>query len=548
MTYPQSPQDASSYPTQTPWWQGAVLYQVYLRSFMDSNGDGIGDLPGITQKLDHIATLGVVGIWISPFFKSPMRDFGYDVEDYCAVDPMFGELDDFLQLLSEAHKRKLKVLIDLVPCHTSDQHDWFKESRRNRENPKANWYIWADPAPDGLPPNNWLSVFGGPAWHWDSRRSQYYYHAFLPEQPNLNFHCPEVLHAMLDAVTFWFDHGVDGLRIDAITSMFSDPTLRSNPPAKEELHYEGSHSNPFRMQQHLYDRDGPIVLTFLEQLRQLTDRYEGRVLMAEVADIDGPSTSAKYTNRSRLHTTYNFELLSPDFDLSRFRKIIERTQSLLGNEWITWTTGNHDVSRVVSRWGNSVHPKQKQLFAKLVLAWLLSLRGAICLYQGEELGLPQAEVPFKNLKDPFGLAFYPEYQGRDGCRTPIPWTSANMECGFTKGTPWLPLDQTHRALAVDLQASHPNSVLNAYRRLIHWRRSQPVLRLGAMKWLDLSLPAIKRSLNHLEMICLFNFSEEPIKIRVEPEFRSVDGHGFESYLEENQVVIPAYNAYFAIRT
>jgi alpha-glucosidase len=409
--------------SNSEWWRGAVIYQIYPRSFMDSNGDGIGDLPGITSRLEHVAGLGVDAIWVSPFFRSPMKDFGYDVSDYRDVDPIFGTLSDFDELLARAHSLGLKIIIDQVLSHTSDQHAWFTESRSSRNNPKADWYVWADPRPDGTPPTNWLSVFGGPAWQWDSRRRQYYLHSFLKEQPDLNFHCAEVQEALLGEVRFWCERGVDGFRFDACNHQFHDAQLRDNPPASTALLDEVSTvraDNPYAMQQHLYDKSQMENLAFLESLRKLLDTY-GAVALGEVGDENAPPVMAQYTELGRrLHLAYSFSLLTAEHSARHLRHQVETLDHALEptGGWGCWAVSNHDVPRVATRWSNGKADDTRR--DRLWLTLLLTLRGSASIYQGEELGLPEAEVPFELLQDPYGRAFWPEFKGRDGCRTPMP--------------------------------------------------------------------------------------------------------------------------------
>jgi alpha-glucosidase len=326
------------------WWRGAIIYQIYPRSFYDSNGDGTGDLAGIQAKLDYISALGVDAIWISPFFKSPMRDFGYDVSDYRAVDPLFGSNEDFIALLAAAHERGLKVIVDMVLAHTSDEHSWFCESRRSRTNPKSDWYVWADPNPDGTPPNNWMSPFGGPAWQWEAQRKQYYLHHFLRSQPNLNWQNPEVAAAVFDEVRFWLDAGVDGLRLDAITSLSHDPELQSNPARKldpKDPKYPAQSRNPCYWQELLFSRDQPRTLEVLAELRSLVDGYGDRYLIGEVGEVDMIAVSAKYAQSGKhLNSCYSFELMGSTFDASFLRRAVEATEKVLGTGWTTWAMSN----------------------------------------------------------------------------------------------------------------------------------------------------------------------------------------------------------------
>ncbi|MFT4189947.1 MAG: alpha-amylase family glycosyl hydrolase [Comamonas sp.] len=484
------------------WWRGAVIYQIYPRSFLDSNGDGVGDLPGIVQRLDHVAALGVDAIWVSPFFQSPMKDFGYDVADYRQVDPLFGTLADFDRLLARAHALGLKVLIDQVLSHTSDQHAWFQSSRASRTGERADWYVWADARPDGSPPNNWLSVFGGPAWTWDARRRQYYLHQFLASQPDLNFHHPAVQAQVLDEIRFWCARGVDGFRFDACNHQFSDALLRDNPPAAPgQVVSTVQAENPYAMQRHLYDKSRPENLAFLERVRGVLDEY-GAVAMGEVGDEDAPPLMASYTEGGRrLHMAYSFALLTRDGRAAHVRAEVERLTRELKSTggWGCWAFSNHDSERVATRWarpaaagetgaGGAGDAVGARSLAQCQLLWALltALRGSVCVYQGEELGLPQAEVPFALLQDPYGIAFWPEFKGRDGCRTPMPWQAAQPHAGFAPADarPWLPVPPEHAALAVDAQQADAHSMLAFARQWLAWRRGQPLLRTGALRFFD----------------------------------------------------------------
>jgi alpha-glucosidase len=493
------------------WWRGGVIYQIYPRSFADSNGDGIGDLPGITRRLEYVARLGVDAVWLSPFFKSPMKDFGYDVSDYNEVDPMFGTLDDFRALLARAHDLGLKVMIDQVLSHTSDQHPWFAESRRDRDNARADWYVWADAKRDGTPPNNWLSVFGGSAWQWDTRRRQYYLHNFLVSQPDLNFHNPEVQDALLESLRFWLEMGVDGYRLDAINFCFHDAQLRDNPArGMPEIDDPTTPpSNPYTWQVHRYDKSQPDALHFLRRLRTLVDRYGETTMLGEIGDEAGVTMVAQYTEGGdKLHKGYCFDLITSAYDAPHVRRVIDRFESVAGSGWACWALGNHDCLRVATRWGGAT-PSPALL--RLTPALQLSLRGSSCIYQGDELGLPEAEVPFEALQDPYGITMWPEHKGRDGCRTPMPWDSTAADLGFGSGTarPWLPLAESHRALAVDRHEADADSLLHHYRRLLHWRKGQPALIRGDIELLP-EHPQVfghVRSLRDERVLCAFNLSE-----------------------------------------
>ncbi len=395
------------------WWRGAVIYQIYPRSFQDTTGNGVGDLAGITRRLTYVADLGVDAIWISPFFVSPMKDFGYDVADYTDVDPLFGSLADFDALVAEAHRLGIKVIIDQVLNHTSDRHPWFGESRASRDNPKSDWYIWADAKPDGTPPNNWLSIFGGPAWEWDSRRRQYYLHNFLIEQPDLNLYNPEVQDALLAAVAFWLDRGVDGFRFDAVNFFYADRGLSDNPPAKRLEAGQILPVNPYGFQEHRYDKNRPETVAFLRRLRALLNRYPGAASVGEIGDEGERSLAlmAEYTSGGdKLHMSYTFDFLGPDFSRDFFRRHVELFESLVGDGWACWVFSNHDVPRHLSRWADRGFDREH--LARLAAGIILSLRGSVTVYQGEELGLTEAELAFADLVDPYSIRFWPDLKGQ----------------------------------------------------------------------------------------------------------------------------------------
>nr|WP_315480595.1 alpha-glucosidase family protein [uncultured Rhodoferax sp.] len=497
------------------WWRGGVIYQIYPRSFADSNGDGIGDLDGITAKLDYVAALGADGIWLSPFFKSPMKDFGYDVSDYCDVDPMFGTVADFRKLVDRAHALGLKVMIDQVLSHSSDQHPWFVESRASLNNPKADWYVWADAQSDGTPPNNWLSIFGGSAWQWDTRRCQYYMHNFLTSQPDLNFHNPEVQNALLDTVKFWLDLGVDGYRLDTANFYFHDAQLRSNPargrPDGEDPAVNAV--NPYGWQWHQHDKSQPENLAFLRRLRALLDQYPNTTMVGEIGDDDGLARVAEYTSGGdKLHMAYCFDLLGTAHSAAHFRGFVQRFEEVAPGGWPCWALSNHDVVRVASRWGlgtQAAHPDLLRLGAALQM----SLRGSPCIYQGDELGLTEADIAFEDLQDPYGITMWPEFKGRDGCRTAHPWSKDSADLGFSSAAkpvaPWLPVIEPHRALAVDVQERDAGSLLNFYRGLLRWRKNQPALVSGTLTVLPAhpQVLAFVRAFEGQQVLCVFNFSD-----------------------------------------
>lgn len=495
------PEDAND------WWRGAVIYQIYPRSFQDSNGDGIGDLRGIVQRLPYIASLGVDAIWISPFFASPMKDFGYDVSDYRAVDPMFGTLADFDAVVSTAHKLGIRIIIDQVLSHTSDQHAWFVESRAKQHNAKSDWYVWSDPKPDGTPPNNWLSIFGGSAWQWDSNREQYFLHNFLASQPDLNFHNAEVQAQLLDECRFWLDRGVDGFRLDTINFYFADKQLRDNPALAPELRNSeiATSVNPYNYQEHIYSKNQSENLAFLESLRSLTDQYPGVTLLGEVGDAQrGLEIVGEYTQgNKRVHMCYGFELLSGDeLSANRLKSVFDDYAEKAMDGWPCWAYSNHDVERHMSRW--QLSRESSRLYTTLMMC----LRGTLCLYQGEELGLPEAELSLKDLQDPYGIEFWPEYKGRDGCRTPMVWDSSQVNGGFSEGQSWLPVFAKHLKLSVQDQEQSATELLHHYRQAIAFRNTYSVLVKGdqsAMSAID-NVLMFTRSFDEKDIFCAFNIS------------------------------------------
>ncbi|MBS0225921.1 MAG: alpha-glucosidase [Proteobacteria bacterium] len=501
-----------------PWWRGAVIYQIYPRSFRDSNGDGIGDLPGITAHLDHVAALGADAIWISPFFTSPMADFGYDIADFRGVDPIFGTLADFDVVVKRAHALGLKVMIDQVLSHCSIEHPWFRESRKSRDNPKADWFVWADAKPDGSPPNNWLSIFGGVAWRWEPRRGQYYLHNFLSDQPQLNFHQPAVRQAQLDNLRFWMDRGVDGFRLDSINFCFHDAQLRDNPakPIEARAGRGFSPDNPYAFQYHWYNNTQPETPLFLEELRQSMDAHGEIAALGEISSEDSLATMAEYVTPKRLHMGYSFELLTDDFSAAHIRGTVETLEAKLQGGWPCWALSNHDVQRVASRWGGA-HPHPH--LARQLVALVCSLRGSVCLYQGEELGLPEADVPFEALQDPYGKTFWPNFKGRDGCRTPLPW-SAEADAGFGAPRPWLPIADAHRAMSVAAQEADAGSTLHASRAFLAWRKGQPAVVEGAIRFLEAPEPilALERAENGERMLMVFNLSANPVEWNLPPQW------------------------------
>jgi alpha-glucosidase len=497
----------------SPWWRGAAIYQIYPRSFADSNGDGIGDLPGITSKLEYVASLGVDAIWISPFYTSPMKDFGYDVADYCDVDPIFGTLADFDALIAKAHALGLKVMADQVYSHTSDEHIWFAESRSNKTNAKADWYVWADAKADGSPPSNWQSVFGGPAWTWDARRGQYYLHNFLSSQPQLNVHLPAVQDALLDVARFWLDRGVDGFRIDALNFAMHDPELRDNPPAPDEGRVR---TRPFDFQQQLHNQSHADIPLFVERLRTLTDGYDAVFTMAEVGGKEAEREMKLFTSGdTRLNSAYGFDFLyAPALTPSLVAHALALWPDSPGMGWPSWAFENHDAPRALSRWCSA---EQADRFARLKMLLFTALRGNIILYQGEELGLTQIDIPFEQLRDPEAITNWPLTLSRDGARTPMPWQAQDEFGGFSGDEPWLPLGADNLARAVDRQEADPASLLNLTRDLLALRNRHAALRQGRVAQCEAvgALLVLDRACAGEQLRGLFNISDQAIVLTAE---------------------------------
>jgi alpha-glucosidase len=449
------------------WWQYGIVYQIYPRSFQDSNSDGIGDLPGILSRIDHLVDLGVDAIWISPVYPSPMADFGYDVAEYCAIHPSFGSLDDFDRLIAAAHERNLKLILDYVPNHTSNQHPWFIESRSSRTSPKRNWYIWRDAKPDGSPPSNWLSEFGGSAWTWDEATGQYYYHAYLKEQPDLNWRNPEVRKAMLDTLRFWLDRGVDGFRVDAIHHLFEDAQLRDNPLNPDWR--QGM--SPSRRLIRTRTMDQPEVHEAIAEMRRVADAYEDRVMIGE-AYLPIDQLMAYYgVDLTGFHLPFNFHLLSTPWHPVAVAALIDAYEAALPpGGWPNWVLGNHDRARLASRLGS----EQARVAAML----LLTLRGTPTIYQGEEIGMTDVPISPEQVQDPWEKNVPGLGLGRDPARTPMQW-DATAHAGFTTGEPWLPVGADRHTINVAAQARDPCSILSLYRALIRLRCAEPALSVGA---------------------------------------------------------------------
>jgi len=497
----------SPFENSSSWWREGVIYQIYPRSFADSNGDGVGDLPGIIAHLDYLNdgtpnSLGVDAIWLSPVYPSPMRDFGYDVANYHDIDPVFGTLEDFDRLLAEAHKRGIRVIMDWVMNHTSDQHPWFLESRSSRDNPKRDWYIWRDRA------NNWQSVFGGPAWTWDEITSQYYLHLFLPEQPDLNWRNPEVRQALFAEARFWLDRGVDGFRLDVADAYFKDAQFRDNP-----FHLGGLRA--YERQKHVYDRNQPETHQALKEFRKLVDQYPERMLVGEVSK----ETAASFygNGADELHLAFNFAFLHCPWDARAFHRTIEAWERALPpGAWPCYVLSNHDVPRHYSRYALGRFSEAR---AKVAAAMLLTLRGTPFLYYGEEIGMRQGRIPHAEILDPPGKRYWHFYKGRDGCRTPMQWNDG-PNAGFTTGRPWLRINPDYRQVNVAVESHDPNSVLSFYRRLIWLRKVTPALRRGSYRALIEhpvgQLAYLRQTEDQAVLVCLNFFSRPAV---VEP------GHG-----------------------
>lgn len=533
------------------WWRGAVIYQIYPRSYQDTNEDGIGDLAGITQRLDYIAGLGADAIWISPFFKSPMKDFGYDVSDYTDIAPMFGDLAAFDAMVARAHELGIKVMIDLVLSHTSDQHEWFQQSSASRDNERHDWYVWADAKPDGSPPNNWLSIFGGPGWSWHSTRCQYYQHNFLSSQPDLNFHNSAVQDALLDVTRFWLERGVDGFRMDTINFYFCDKELRDNPALPVELRNAeiAPAVNPYNHQNHLYDKNRPENLAFLERFRALLDEYPAATAVGEVGDAQyGMQILQDYTKGdTRVHMCYTFDFLSGECPTAkRVSSVMEKFQKNAADSWVCWAFSNHDVVRHATRWQLSAEHALQHL--KMLASLLLSLRGSVCIYQGEELGLTEADIPFERLQDPYGITFWPKFKGRDGCRTPMVWENEPGRGKFSTVEPWLPVPPEHTELAVSEQEGVDESLLEHYRTSLKFRKGSLPLIKGTMEEIDISRDTLTfiRKYGNEAVFCAFNMGEEIARCTLPEnyELSEMEGNGFDQALNGRELTLRPYHAAF----
>ena len=496
------------------WWQKGVVYQIYPRSFSDTTGNGIGDLQGVIDKLDYLKeTLGVDAIWLSPFFPSPMADFGYDVSDYVNVHPMFGDLDTFDRLVEAVHRRGLKIIIDIVPNHSSDQHPWFLESRSSRDNPKRDWYVWRDAKPDGSPPNNWLSVFGGSAWEWDEHTGQYYLHSFLKEQPDLDWRNPDVKEAMLDVFRFWLDRGVDGFRIDVAQRLMKDPLERDNPLNESGALFSHKSMGEYDSQIHIYDVTHEDIHGVFREIRNILDTYserQPRYSVGEIHEYDFDTWATYYgKDLDELHMPFNFALLDADWEATAIRKVVDDLEAALPQgAWPNYVLGNHDEQRMVTRLG--------QAQARVAAMLLLTLRGTPTLYYGDELGMPESHIPDELVQDPWGITV--PGLSRDGCRTPMQWDQS-PHAGFSSSNrTWLPVQPDFKDRNVTEQLQDPVSSLALYRKLLAFRQTSQALQIGAYIPIDevpSSCYAYKRKTQEEHILVVLNFTDEAIEVPIQ---------------------------------
>lgn len=503
------------------WWKEGVFYQIYPRSFKDSNGDGIGDLNGVKEKLDYFKWLEIDALWICPFFKSPMADFGYDISDYTEIDPIFGNMEDFKELLKAAHKRNIRIIIDQVYNHTSDEHPWFVESKSSRHNPKSDWYIWKDPKPDGTPPNNWISLFSGEtaesAWTWDENRKQYYLHLFAKAQPDLNWQNVEVREAIYDSMRFWLDLGVDGFRFDASSHFYKalEKDLIKGPQIKKSL-FESSRDeyywDPFTAR--------PETLIEIEKIRKFMDSYQDKVSIGEISSDMGLCLYLMFTIPGRFNIAFNIDFLEKlSFNASNLRNLASTLDAFFGSRaWPSYVTGNHDNRRILSRMIDGMHVgiEDKKKISKLFATMLLTLRGTPFIYYGEEIGMEDTYIPREKIMDPWGKALWPK-PGRDPSRTPMQWDSSRY-AGFSNVDPWLPINENKSEINVKTEMDDPDSVLNFYKKLIHERKKHQSLRTGTMQFLNLDddILAYKRESDY-DMTVILNFSDKSKVLNVNLE-------------------------------
>lgn len=490
------------------WWQTGIIYQIYPRSFQDSDNDGVGDIKGIISRLDYLKWLGVTAIWVSPIYPSPMADFGYDISDYENIHPLFGNLDDFDELLRQVHAREMKLVLDFVPNHSSDKHPWFQESRSSKDNPKRDWYIWKDAAEDGSFPNNWLSVFGGPAWEWDENTNQFYYHAFLKEQPDLNWRNPEVVAAMLNAMRFWLEKGVDGFRVDVMWHMIKDKNFRDNPvnPDYETRMATYEQLLPF------YSTDQPEVHEVVAKMRSLLNEYNDRMMIGEIYLPIHKLVAYYGVDNSGAHLPFNFMLISLPWDARKIAAAIDEYEGVLPqNGWPNWVLGNHDQPRITSRVG--------MFQARIAAMLLLTLRGTPTIYYGDEIGMRDVPIPFNEVQDPQGLNMPDKNLSRDPARTPMQWNN-ELHAGFSNGIPWLRVDKGYSRTNVLSETNDPHSMLVFYRKLIQLRQSEPALMMGKYEpvYADHQALAYKRVYDGADtFLILLNLTHRPFYFRYKVE-------------------------------
>lgn len=455
-----------------PWWKKAVIYQIYPRSFQDSEGDGVGDLQGIIARMEYLQALGIDAIWLSPINTSPMVDFGYDVADFLDIDPIFGSIEDMDQLISTAHEHGIKVIMDLVLNHTSDQHAWFLESRSSRENPYRDWYIWADPKPNGKEPNNWVSIFGGKAWKLDKASGQYYYHMFCPEQPDLNWRNQAVRSAVMDIFRFWMKRGVDGFRLDVFNEFFKDEKLRDNPRTKFGF-------REFERQDHIYDIDQPEMMEVVKEIREVTDEFPERYVVGETF-FASPERASKYIGDHGLQAAFNFELLNCPWNAEKMGKALARWEAVLTEDaWPTLVINNHDNPRSATRYKDDASDRR----SKAAAVMLLTARGTPFIYYGEEIGMRSIKVPYGKIMDPPGKRYYPFFPTRDACRSPMQWDDI-PGAGFTGGQPWLPIGKDIKTRNVLAQLADQYSLLQLYMAMLEIRKQHLALQVGDFEMLD----------------------------------------------------------------
>ena len=499
---------------QSDWWKRAVFYELYPRSFKDSNNDGLGDLNGITQHLDYLQALGVDAVWITPCFPSPQVDFGYDVSDYRAIDPQYGTLADMDRLIAEGKKRGIKIILDLVVNHSSDQHKWFQESRKSRDNPYRAYYVWRDGKGPGQPPTNWTSTFGGPGWTYDKTTDQWYHHFFYKEQPDLNWKNPQVEKEIFDVTRFWYDRGIYGFRLDAVDTLFEDPQWRDNP------NDPGTNAYGDPNQKHVMDSKLPEVHTALQRLRSVADSYHGRVLVGETWTRKAEELTEYYgpkNNEINMPMYFNFTTVNK-LAPAEFREKIRIIESNSVGGWPVYVLSNHDIRRHVDRYSEGQDPKYQDKIARLMAALYLTLRGTPVMYYGEEIGMVNNDPKrIEDVKDVIGRRGWPKEKGRDGERTPMQWDTSNQNAGFSAAQPWLPVHENYRSVNVAIQNPAPDSMLNWYRRLISLRRTLPAFYEGSYAPLleaNTNVLAYQRKSAKGNAVVLLNMSASPQQVSV----------------------------------